>query len=142
MENIFLAVHRSIHQSFGVTLLLTGHVVKKHCHLLDTTWSILLSSCVPDALWGEVLFVASYLLNPMPTLIFSSSSPYEHPYGEFPMHSLLRVFVPTSFLSLSGTALSLLPAASYVKWVVVCVQHLRNQVGVNRCIIGVPIVQM
>lgn len=89
-----------------MSLSLTGHVVQKHCHLLDTTWSILLSSSVPVALWGEVVFVASYLLNQMPTPIFSSSSPYEHPYGEFPMHSLLRVFVPTSFLSLSGTALS------------------------------------
>lgn len=97
----FLATHGTMNQSSCTdTPSQNGRAERKHCHLLDTARSLLLSSHMPIGLWGEAVLTAAYVLNRMPTPLMFGSSPYERLYGKVPNYSLLHVFGFTRFILL------------------------------------------
>lgn len=85
--------HGTICQSsYFDTPVKNDRLERKHHHLLDTVRSILLSSSIPSMFYGEVVFIAAYLLNWIPTLfsqvvdsmvrsLLSHSCPYKRLYG-------------------------------------------------------------
>ncbi|GFS46083.1 hypothetical protein Acr_00g0100040 [Actinidia rufa] len=61
-------------------------------------WHSSVSSFIPSIFWGEVILTAAYLLNRMPTPLFSGRSPYECLHGQVLNYSHLRVFGSSCFV--------------------------------------------
>lgn len=99
MNSLIFWPHGTIHQSSCTdTLAQNGRAERKYRHLLDTAWSLLLSSSMPAVFWGKAILTAAYLLNWMPTPLLCSTFPYERLYGQVPNYTLLRVFGSTCVL--------------------------------------------
>ncbi|PWA98143.1 gag-pol polyprotein [Artemisia annua] len=75
-----------------------GFAERKHCYLVETARSFLLSADVPSVFWGEAILTATYVINRIPTAHNSGLSPFEKLYGTLPDYSSLRVFGCTCFV--------------------------------------------
>lgn len=85
----YLQSHGKVHQSSCVdTPQKNGVVERKNRHLHDVARSLMLTSQVPKHFWGEVVLIATYLINQLPSWILKFNTP---------LHSLLTLY-PTSHL--------------------------------------------
>nr|GEV04679.1 uncharacterized mitochondrial protein AtMg00810-like [Tanacetum cinerariifolium] len=75
-----------------------GVAKRKHCHLVETVRSFLLSADVPSVFWREAVLTATYVINRIPTTHNYALSPSEKLYGTSPDYSSLRVFGCTCFV--------------------------------------------
>lgn len=66
---------------------------RKHRHITELGITMLLHSKVPQELWVEAFFTATFLGNLLPSYVLSESmSPYEALHGKPPVYTALRVF--------------------------------------------------
>ena len=76
--NSFCQKERIIHESSCVnTPQQNGIAERKNGHLLDQTRALLFQNNVPKKFWGEAIFIATYLINRLPSKILESKSPME-----------------------------------------------------------------
>lgn len=94
-----LASNDTIHQSSCVdTPQINGVAERKHCHIIETANSLLMSVQVLSVFWGEAVLTAFYVINRIPNSLNSGMSPFEKLYGHLPDYSSLRVFGYTCFV--------------------------------------------
>ena len=75
-----------------------GVAKRKHRHIIETTYSLLLSTSVPSEFWGEVVLTTVSLINTITSSHNSGFSPFEKLYGYVPDYSFFRVFGCTCFV--------------------------------------------
>jgi hypothetical protein len=69
-----------------------GVAERKHCHIIESAHTILISSFVLSHFWSEVVSTAMYLINRQPSSKLSGKSPGEVLFGTPPQYDHLRVF--------------------------------------------------
>jgi hypothetical protein len=69
-----------------------GVVERKHCHVIETTRTLLKSSFVPSHFWIEAVPTAVHLINRQPSSKLSGKCPGEVLFGTPPRYDHLRVF--------------------------------------------------
>ena len=70
-----------------------GLAESRHRHITELGMSMLFQSHLPDVLWVEALFIASFLSNLLPSSVHDKMlSPYELLNGKAPVYTALRVF--------------------------------------------------
>ena len=73
----FMFQHGIIHQSFCAhTPQQNGVGERKNRHLVETTRTLLLHSNVPFRFWGDVVLIACYLINHMPSSVLYDQIPH------------------------------------------------------------------
>ena len=89
----FLSLHRISH------LTSPSHIPKKkglsereHRHIVETSLSLLTHASLPLTCWNYAFVIVVYLINRMPTPIFSLSSPYGSFFHFPPNYTKLRIF--------------------------------------------------
>lgn len=65
---------------------------RKHCHIIETSLTIMFHSHVPFYLWVESFSTTCYLINRLPSPILDGKTPHEILYGKIHSYSLLRTF--------------------------------------------------
>ncbi|TXG60844.1 hypothetical protein EZV62_012207 [Acer yangbiense] len=94
-----LALDGTTHQtSYTNTPEQNGVAERKHRHIVETARSLLLSTYVPSAFWGEAVLTAVNLINKIPSTHCLGLSPFEKLYGHAPNYSFLKVFGCTCFV--------------------------------------------
>jgi hypothetical protein len=74
-----------------------GIAERKHCHVIETARTFLISSFVPSHFWSEAIFTAVYLINRQPSSNLSGKCPGEVLFGTLS----LRIFGCTCYFLLS-----------------------------------------
>lgn len=69
-----------------------GVVERKHRHILQTARSLQFQSNLPLSFWEDCILAAIYLINGMPTPLFSGLTPYERLLGHSSSYTHLRTF--------------------------------------------------
>ena len=52
-----------------------GVAERKNEHLIEVAGSLIFKTKVPKYLWGEVILIATYLINQMPSKVFQFQTP-------------------------------------------------------------------
>src|SRR4051812_5036196 len=65
---------------------------RKHRHLLETTRSMMISSCLPPHSWAEAVATLTYLINIQPSAALQGGIPLERLFGHSPDYFMLRLF--------------------------------------------------
>ncbi|KAI3684802.1 hypothetical protein L6452_34028 [Arctium lappa] len=79
-----------------------GRTERKHCDILDTVRTLLISAKCPERFWGEAAFTAVYTINRHPTPILNNKSPYEALYEVTPAYELQKVWGSACFVQLQS----------------------------------------
>ena len=93
-----------IHESSYVNTPQQSRVAKrKNSHLLYTTRALLFQGDVPKSYWGEVVLIATYMINRLPSQILYFKAPLEilakfYPHVRTSSNIIPRVFGCTSFV--------------------------------------------
>ena len=93
-----------IHESSCVDTPQQNRVAKrKNSHLLYTTRALLFQGDVPKSYWGEVVLIATYMINRLPSQILDFKTPLEilakfYPHVRTSSNIIPRVFGCTSFV--------------------------------------------
>ena len=73
----FMSQHEILHQSSCAHTPQQNEVVEcKNRHLVETTRTLLLHSNVPFRFWGDVVLIACYLINHMPSSVLHDRIPH------------------------------------------------------------------
>lgn len=80
------------HFSYPHTHAKNGLVECKHRHVVETWLTLMTQASLPTSFRVEAFKTATCLINRMPTLILTNSSPYEKLYKQLPNYSFLCVF--------------------------------------------------
>ena len=91
----YLREHDIIHQSSCIaTLQQNGILERKNCHLLEVVWFLMFTTNVLKYFLGEVILIASYLINRMPTGVLQYQTPIEVLKNCYPNIRLVSSFPP------------------------------------------------
>jgi hypothetical protein len=71
---------------------------RKHRHIIETAYFLLLYASIPSEFWGEVVITTVSLINTIPSSHTSGFSPFEKLYGYAPDYSSFRIFCCTCFI--------------------------------------------
>ncbi|RDX78012.1 hypothetical protein CR513_41773, partial [Mucuna pruriens] len=79
------------------------HELTKNCHLLEVARALLFQMPVPNVYWGEVVLIATYLINRLLIHVLNDISPIKHMLSFFPNSPLMlnlpsRVFGCAAFV--------------------------------------------
>ena len=77
-----------------------GCAERKHRHILDTVWALLLSASIPEHFWGEATLTAIYTINRVPSPTTLNRPPYELLYGSPLDYQSLCIFGCVCFMLL------------------------------------------
>ena len=81
----YLSAHGIIHSSSCVhTPQQNGIAERKNRHLLEVARALMLTTNVPQYLWGEAIVTATYLINRMPSRVLTFQTPYHTFTQHFP----------------------------------------------------------
>ncbi|RVW46594.1 Retrovirus-related Pol polyprotein from transposon TNT 1-94 [Vitis vinifera] len=96
----FMSHHGILHQSSCAhTPKKNGVAERKNRHLVETARTLLLHSNVPFRFWGDVVLIASYLINRMPSSVLHDQIPHSLLFHDQPLYFLPpRVFGCTCFV--------------------------------------------
>lgn len=72
-----------------------GIVEGKHCHIIETAHSLLLSTSFPSEFLDEAIRKIVHVINRIMPFVTSGLSPFEALYGYDPDYSYLKVFDST-----------------------------------------------
>lgn len=67
-------------------------VERRHCHILETTRTLLHDAPLPSNFWSFACHHAVYLINRLPTSILNHSSPYQKLFNKEPDYKSLKTF--------------------------------------------------
>jgi len=122
-----LALDGTIHQaSYTDTPEHNGVAERKHRHIIETAYSLLLSTSVPSKFWGEAVLTILILINTISSSHSSCLSPFEKLYWRYvPDYSSFRVFGYICFVLCPHAERSKLSSRSaiYVFWVMMKVKR-------------------
>jgi hypothetical protein len=90
------------HHSCPYTSQQNGREERKLRHILDVVHTLLISAFVPGRFWGEVVLIAVYTINLLPSPTTHKKSHFKLLYDKLPDYSSLRVFGCVCFVSLSS----------------------------------------
>ena len=74
------------------TLAHNGTAERKHRHIIEIALSLMQHSSVPNKFWDEVVCIAVYLINRLPTPNMKNKSPYHLIYSQEPDYQILKSF--------------------------------------------------
>jgi hypothetical protein len=77
-----------------------GWAERKHCHLIDTTLTLLADSHLPKTFWDEACLTFCYLINRLPTPLLKNQSPFQKLFKCTPDCTFLKIFGCACFPSL------------------------------------------
>lgn len=86
--------------SCPITSEQNGCVERKHRHVVELGLSMMSLASLPFKYWTCAFHTAAYLINRLPTVIYSYKFPFELLYNKLPSYSLLKVFGCSCFLCL------------------------------------------
>lgn len=80
-----------------------GVAERKNKHLIEVAGSLIFKTKVPKYLWGEVILIATYLINQMPSKVFQFQTPSDFFLKCFPTSRIsinipLKIFGCTAFV--------------------------------------------
>jgi len=98
--NTFIKSHGIIHQtSCAHAPQQNGVAKRKNRHFVETTYTILIHSGVPQRFWGDVVLSVCYLINSMTFSILKNKIPHSILFPCEPLHPLpLKVFGSSCFV--------------------------------------------
>lgn len=63
--------------------------LRKHRHVVETVVTLLQTASMPLTFWGEVVLIAVYLINKMPTEVLQGDFPHNRLYQILPDYNFL-----------------------------------------------------
>ena len=98
--NSFMASHDMIHQSIcSYTPQQNSIAERKYHHIIETARTLLLHANASLKFWGDVVLIASYLINRMPSSVLNNQIPHSLLFPKDPLYIVpLRVFGSTCFV--------------------------------------------
>ena len=96
----FMSQHGILHQSSCAHIpQQNGVAERKNRHLIETACTLLLRYHVPFRFWGDVVLIACYLINRMPSFVLHDQIPHSLLFPDQPLYFLPpRVFGCTCFV--------------------------------------------
>lgn len=85
------------HKSCSHTPEQNGTIERKIRHIVETGLTLLATASLPLKFWDEAFYIATLLINKLPTLILSFKTPFEKLFHKQHDYSSLRVFLCSCF---------------------------------------------
>ena len=69
-----------------------GFVERKHCHIVDTSLTLLATASMSHKYWDEAFTTTCFLINRIPSPVLKNKSPFQVLFNQTPDFNFLKVF--------------------------------------------------